>query len=189
MNAAGRMPAPRTITMAPVNTITMKENYMANAKSPSMRAFLSVSSAFAFLFLALSGAILYVAPQCFVADATGWRCLFIGKDGWEAIHLTFALALLVLTPLHLWYNWSTFIGYIKMKTAAVREIPIPAMIAIATAAVLFLMSLAGIPPVSWIHDAREKIKLSWRKDLGPEDKNRAPGGRSTFRQENRGGSE
>lgn len=158
---------------------------MAEGRNPSSRAFLSVASALAFLFLALSGVVLYVAPQCFVADATGWRCLFIEKDTWESIHLTFALSFLILTPLHLWYNWSAFIGYFKKKTAAARETPLPALIAAALAAVLFLMSLGGIPPVSWVHDAHEAIKLSWRKDLSPEDRARISGGRGKGRQERR----
>ncbi len=162
---------------------------MAEGRNPSTRAFLSVASALAFLFLALSGAVLYVAPQCFVADATGWRCLCIAKDTWESIHLTFALAFLVLTPLHLWYNWSAFTGYLKKKAGAAREMPVPALIAAALAAVLLLMSLGGIPPVSWIHDAHEAIKRSWRRDLSPEDRARVPGGRGKYRQEGRVHSE
>ena len=162
---------------------------MAEGRNPSTRAFLSVASALAFIFLALSGAVLYVAPQCFVADATGWRCLCIAKDSWESIHLTFALAFLILTPLHLWFNWSAFIGYFKKKTAAAREMPIPAIIAAVAAAMLFLMSLGGVPPVSWIHDAHKAIKRSWRSDLPPEDRARIPGGGGKYRQERRVHSE
>jgi ABC-type Fe3+-siderophore transport system permease subunit len=131
-----------------------------------IRTYLSVGSAFSFLFLVLSGIALYSAPQCKVAEFIHWRFLLLGKESWEAVHISFALMFAVLAPLHLWYNWSTFASYFRRSSpdAGIKNRPV--LLSLIIAMILFLMSALRLPPVIWIHDIHEKIKKSWAPKKG-----------------------
>ncbi|MBN1531242.1 MAG: DUF4405 domain-containing protein [Spirochaetes bacterium] len=158
---------------------------MATDTKPITRAYLSIGAALAFLVLVVSGTALYTAPPCSVADRIGWRFLFLSKENWEGIHITFALSFLILASLHLWYNWSVFLRHLRERFAGPGIMSRPLLITIAAAVALFLMAAFHVPPVSWIHDAHEMIKFSWgeRGDRGPG----FPGqGRGKFRN-HRGG--
>lgn len=131
-----------------------------------VRIYLSVGSAFSFLLLALSGIALYFAPQCKVAQFVHWRFLLLGKESWEAVHISFALIFVVLAPLHLWFNWSTFVSYFRRPSpnAGIKNRPV--LLSLIIAILLFLMSAFRLPPVIWIHDIHEKIKKSWTPKRG-----------------------
>lgn len=141
----------------------------AKDRKGTIRAFLSIASALAFIFLIISGIALFIAPPCSAANALNWRFLFIGKESWEAIHLSFAFSFLILAPLHLLYNWSTFTSYFRRKAEKADKLSRPLLLALAAALALLLMSALGIPPVSWLHEAHEKIKFSWTGGRSPGD--------------------
>ncbi len=147
-----------------------------------IRTYLSVGSAFSFLLLALSGIALYFAPQCKVAEFVHWRFLLLGKESWEAIHLSFALLFVVLAPLHLWFNWSAFVSYFRRPSpdAGIKNRPV--LLCLIIAMLLLLMSALRLPPVIWIHDIHEKIKKSWMPEEGLIDIPDLPfPGRNKFR--------
>ncbi|HPA73659.1 MAG TPA: DUF4405 domain-containing protein, partial [Spirochaetota bacterium] len=73
---------------------------MANGKSLSTRAFLSIGSALASIMLLISGIALYTAPPCSVANSIGWNFMLMGKETWEAVHIAFALSFIILASLH-----------------------------------------------------------------------------------------
>jgi hypothetical protein len=160
---------------------------MANGKNISTRSFLSIGSALAFVALIFSGIALYTAPPCSVANSIGWSFLFMGKEAWEAVHIVFALAFIILASLHLWYNWGPFAGYFSRKPREGKPVSHSVIIAAIAAVALFLLAAFDLPPVSWLHQAHESIKFSWSRNDGyGQGKGRGMRGRGMGKQ--RGGS-
>lgn len=161
---------------------------MASHNTPSTRAFLSIASAICMCVLVFSGVALFTAPPCSVADRIGWRFCFIGKDGWESIHMSFAIAFMALIPFHLKYNWSAFVNHFRKKRDESQALSRPFLIAILAALALFLLSSLRLPPFSWVHGAHESLKFSWARDGGPREADKGRGrGMGKHRDESPGG--
>ena len=138
-----------------------------NDGATSWRAVFSTCSAFAMLFLLISGVALYVAPPCRVAESTGWVFLGIGKDSWEAVHLLFAVIFVLFSLVHLVLNWTVFARYAVNKSGGnSRPQGLFALIAV-LAFLLFLLSAFRLPPAVWVHDAHERIKASYIDGAAP----------------------
>ncbi len=153
---------------------------MKTSKKPfSIRAFVSILMAFAFLGLATSGIILYLAPSCSVAERMGWTVIGLSKDQWSSMHMVAALFILVLALIHLFvYNWRTFMCYLRdrrSKLMAEREneqnpegkwlrIPRELVAAIVVAIVMYAGAMTFIAPFGWLEEGREAIKEHYRKD-------------------------
>jgi hypothetical protein len=85
---------------------------------------------------------------------------------WEGVHISFAVVFIILASLHFVYNWNVFATYFRKKTEESNSAPHAYLMVIILTAVLFLLSAFHVPPVSWLHDAHEKIKFSWDSDGG-----------------------
>ncbi len=157
---------------------------MADGKSFSTRAFLSIGTALVSILLLISGIALYTAPPCSVADSIGWSFMLLGKETWEAAHIAFALAFIIFASLHLWYNWGPFMKYLSRKPREGTPVRRSALIAALVAAALLTLAVFDLPPVSWLHAAHEKIKFSWSRGERPGQGLR---GRGTGKQRGGGG--
>ena len=153
---------------------------MAASKPFHTRGFVSMLMAFAFLGLAVSGVILYIAPPCSVADRIGWTVFAISKDQWASMHQVSALFILVLAIIHLFvYNWKTFMLYLRDRRSrkmAEREmeqdperasrfrIPRELVAALMVAAVMYAGALTFIAPFGWLHDGSEAFREHYRQE-------------------------
>ncbi len=114
-----------------------------------------------FLVLLFSGIALYVAPNCRVADSIGWRFCFLDKESLESLHITFSLAFIVLSVVHVLYNWKALVSYLRNGFGVFAGLNRAVVITVAVTIVLFLMAVFRVPPVGWLHGAHERIKFSW----------------------------
>ena len=151
-----------------------------NQQGFSFRAFVSLSLAFCFGALVVSGIFLYTAPQCRVAEAIGWTVLGLGKNQWAAIHMTTALAGLSLAAIHLFvYNWRAFAGYLRRKRreASVRKLRPELAAALLVTVALVAGAALLLPPFQWLADGHEAIQAHHREQVGIEspDIDRGPG--------------
>lgn len=149
---------------------------MAKPDGISIRAFVSLFLTFTFLALAISGICLYVAPQCRVADEISWRMLGLAKDQWASIHLSSALAFLVLGLIHLLiYNWKVFTAYLKPRAKKILSMR-PELLG---ALVVFLVVLVGaaliIPPFSLLPETQDAIQTHYREQAGIDGRDRRDG--------------
>ncbi len=132
-----------------------------------LRSVFSVSSAFAMLVLLLSGTALYVAPSCRLAEITGWSFLGLSKESWETVHVFFAVLLVVCALVHLVLNWAVFAKYaVNTAGGSMRPRWLFSLVAVITLLV-FLAAAYRLPPVVWLHDARERIKSSYSEGASP----------------------
>ncbi len=128
------------------------------------RAVVSTFMAACFAAMALSGALLFVAPRGRAAD---WLVLGLDKHDWQGLHLAFGLLLMVAGIFHIWLNFDAIKGYARRKISRktesgerkikIRIRPEP-IIALALCAALAAAAIAQVPPASWITDMRDSFR-------------------------------
>ncbi len=144
---------------------------MSKPGSFSMRSFTSLLLAFSFLALALSGIILYFAPQCSVAEAMGWTAAGLTKDQLTSLHMSTALMVVILSLFHLFvFNWKTFVHHLKIRRgkAPIRFFK-PEVL---TSFVLAIFIIGGsawiLYPFSLLPEGHEAIEQYYRDKSGFE---------------------
>jgi hypothetical protein len=125
------------------------------------RALTSVLMTLGFAMLALSGVMLFLSPPGRVANWTNWTLLGLRKSEWGGIHIWFGTLFLVMTALHVYFNWRPLVSYFKSRmTRRVgfrREWAYAAVVTV----VVFGGTKAGIPPFSTLLAWNEEVKESW----------------------------
>ena len=81
----------------------------------NFRAFVSVLAGFSFIFMAVTGLILFFTPSCRIARETSWIFWGHDKDQWVAVHVLFSIAFVVASLFHIYLNWTALTSYFKTK--------------------------------------------------------------------------
>lgn len=162
---------------------------MTKSDGISIRAFVSLFLTFTFLALAISGICLYVAPQCRVAEEISWRMLGLAKDQWASIHLSSALAFLVLGLIHLLiYNWKVFTAYLKPRAKKILSMRPELLGALVVSLVLLVGAALIIPPFSLLPETHDAIQMHYREQSGIDDRDDDRDGRGEGRRSRRSGN-
>jgi hypothetical protein len=125
------------------------------------RALVSVLTGFAFVLLAASGSVLFLAPPGRVANWTNWMILGLRKSEWSALHIWFGAVFLIGGALHVYFNLRPLIGYFKdrgTRRAAVRR---EWVVAAVLCAGIVVGTLARVPPFESLLAWNESLKQSW----------------------------
>ena len=126
-----------------------------------LKGFVSLFLAVLSLVMGFSGIILYLVPRGRVANWTGWTMLGLEKQGWQTIHMNFALLFLIVVGLHLYLNWSIFWTYIKRKERLAINLKLETLIAILLAGVVLTGTIMRIQPFNTVLDYNYQIKDYW----------------------------
>lgn len=81
----------------------------------NFRAFVSVLAGFSFIFMAVTGLVLFFTPSCRIARETSWIFWGHDKDQWVAVHVLFSIAFVVASLFHIYLNWTALTSYFKTK--------------------------------------------------------------------------
>ncbi len=151
---------------------------MSGKRKFSIRAWVSLVLVFTFAALAVSGVVLYFAPPCSVADATGWTILALSKDQWSAVHVITSIVFLVVALVHLLvYNWGPLKAYIKQKTPSRLPVRRELIAAVVVFVLLLAGAISGAPPFGTVMDWHDAIRDHYREQARGEDVGRGEGGR------------
>ncbi|MEG3617165.1 DUF4405 domain-containing protein [Magnetovibrio sp. PR-2] len=130
-------------------------------KKTSYRAMTSLVTTWAFVVATVTGVVLYITPQGRIANWVVWDLGGLTKTAWGELHIIFSIVFVVVGVVHLVYNWKPFKNYMAERAKGhvhVRNTVYGSLIIIA---VFFGLSLANVPPASWIFDLEDQIKDSW----------------------------
>jgi hypothetical protein len=127
------------------------------------KGFVSLLLAVLSLVLSFSGIILYLVPRGRVANWTGWTMLGLEKQGWQALHMNFALLFLIVAGLHLYLNWSVFWAYIKKKGSIALNLKLETLMALLVAGFVLAGAIVRIQPFSTVVDFNYQIKDYWER--------------------------
>lgn len=118
-----------------------------------------------FLFIAISGIILYITPPGRVANWTDWRFLFLSKHEWQAVHTILSFMFVISAGFHIYFNWKVLVTYLRTKLQEgmkmKRELALSSIIILA----VISLTLVDAPPFSTVMNFGADISNSWGKTL------------------------
>jgi hypothetical protein len=131
-----------------------------------IRRIISLTVLVSFLFLALSGIMLFLSPQGRVAYWAGWAMLGLSKEQWSSVHITYMVLFLVIGVWHIVLNWRPIVGYLKNRSKQIRVFTPESSVAMGLALLFFVGPLLRIPPFAQFLDASDGIKAYWESTRG-----------------------
>jgi len=126
----------------------------------NLRGFTTFVVTISFLIVVVSGIVLYLTPTGRMARWTGWTLLGMDKWQWAAVHINTSLLLLILSAVHLYFNWRVFLRYFRTKMEEGIRLKRELALACVIGALFVAGTLWYIPPFGSVIDARENIKHS-----------------------------
>ena len=131
------------------------------------RVFVSFGLTLTFLFMLVSGIVLFIAPPGRVANWTGWNIFGLTRSGWHEQHVIFAFAFALLSLLHLLlFNWKTFLAYLKKRAERGLQSGWELASVVALGAFLAIGTGFHIQPFAGIVDLGHRLSGSWEKPGG-----------------------
>jgi hypothetical protein len=131
-----------------------------------IRRIISLTVFLSFIFLALSGIMLFLSPQGRVAYWAGWTLLGLSKEEYTSVHTTFMVLFLVTGIWHIVLNWRPIVGYLKDRSKKLRVFTPESSVAVVLSAAFLLGPLFRIPPFEQFLNAGEDIKGYWESLRG-----------------------
>ena len=125
------------------------------------RALTSVLVGLAFLFLVVSGTVLFLSPPGRIANWTNWTILGLRKSEWTSLHIWFSTIFVAGATGHLFYNLRPMLSYFRdrmtRRVGLRREWLMAAGLCTAVAG----GTLAKVPPFATLLAWNEDVKESW----------------------------
>ncbi|MFQ3573863.1 MAG: DUF4405 domain-containing protein [Thermodesulfovibrionales bacterium] len=133
------------------------------------RGFVTFLTALSFLIIAVSGIVLYLAPQGRIAYWTDWRFAGLTKTDWNNIHIVLSIVFVLVAIYHIYYNWKVLTGYITTKMQAGIRLKKEIALSVILMLLIVIGSMYKIPPFGYIIDFSDYLKKSWivSKDYEP----------------------
>lgn len=131
-----------------------------------LRKVTSLTMLLSIVVLTYTGIMLFIAPPGRVANWANWKLLGLSKEDNAQIHITFMFLFVVMTILHVYYNWKPITSYMKDKAKEMIVLTKDMIVAIVITLVFIFGTLLSVPPFSTFIDFGEEIKHSWEKDYG-----------------------
>jgi hypothetical protein len=127
----------------------------------NLRGAVSLLTTWIFTVLLITGTVLFIVPQGRIAYWTEWQFIGLGKEGWGNIHILFGVLFIIIGVWHLIYNWKPFLKYLRRKVEETIRPSRELGVTLGLAIILTAVSVAELPPASWLFDLNSMIKASW----------------------------
>lgn len=118
----------------------------------NMRKITSLTALVSFVLLMLTSIVLYIVPSGRVAYWAGYELWSLSKEEWGAVHINLGFLLFVAILLHIYYNWTPIVAYMKNRSKQVRVFTLDFNVSLLVTGIVFFGTLAGLPPMSSIID-------------------------------------
>jgi len=122
------------------------------------RAMVSFVLTFAFVVMAVSGIVLYLAPKGRDAHMLRWQYLRWDLQEWVNVHIASCVFFLVLGLVHVYYNWRVLRGYLYSKARRDINLWKELLVAMALTSVVLAGAIRGWPPMSTVTLWRQEWK-------------------------------
>jgi len=116
--------------------------------------------------LLVNSIILYIVPEGRVAYWADWRLGGLTKIQWTDQHVTVGVLFLVASVLHLFYNWSAILAYLKNKAREIKVFTGSFNVALVITLLVVVGTYFEIPPMSTIVEISSEIKEGGAEKYG-----------------------
>lgn len=118
------------------------------------------------IVMTYTGIMLFIAPPGRVANWANWNLLGLGKEDYAQIHITFMVLFVVMTILHVFYNWKPITSYMKNKAKEMIVFTKDMIVALVLTLIFIFGTILAVPPFTTFLDFGDGIKHSWEKEYG-----------------------
>lgn len=132
----------------------------------SLKKITSLTMLWSILIMTYTGVMLFIAPPGRIANWANWKLLGLGKEDYAQMHSTFMVLFVVMTLLHVYYNWKPMTSYMKNKAKEMIVFTKDMIAAIVLSLVFVVGTLVGSVPFSSFLEFGDGIKNSWEKEYG-----------------------
>ena len=126
----------------------------------------SLTLAFSFLIMSVTGVMLYIVPKGKVAYWANWEMFGLTKTQYGDIHITSMFLFLVITIWHIYYNWKPLVNYLKDSTKKITFFKKEFLIALVVNTLFVVGTLIGVEPFKLALSINDDIKSYWEKEYG-----------------------
>jgi hypothetical protein len=109
----------------------------------------------------ISGIILYIAPPGRIAKWAYIPILGLEKDQWQALHTIFTFLFIIANGFHLYFNWNSFISYLKDKKSQVFRLRWELVSAFFITTGIFYLVIINAQPFESVIAFGENMKNGW----------------------------
>ena len=127
----------------------------------SWRAFTSLYITLSFIIIIVSGIILYIAPPGRIAKWAYIPIFGLEKDQWQALHTIFTFLFIIANGFHLYFNWNSFISYLKNKKSKVFKLRRELISTFFITAGIFYLVILNVQPFKSVMIFGESMKNDW----------------------------
>lgn len=131
-----------------------------------MKKIVSITLAFSFLVMSMTGMMLYIVPKGKVAYWANWKMFGLTKTQYGDIHITSMILFTVMAVWHIYYNWKPLTSYIKNTARQITLLKKELLIALSINLFFVAGTLMGIQPLQTVLDINENIKTYWEDQYG-----------------------
>lgn len=127
---------------------------------------ISLTLAFSFLVMSITGIMLYLVPKGRVAYWADWELFGLTKTQYANIHITSMVLFLVVAIWHIYYNWKPLTSYIKNSAKQITLLKKELLIAVMLNILFVGGTFMEIQPFKSVIDINEGIKEYWEEEYG-----------------------
>ena len=119
-----------------------------------------------FVLLIVTSVILYIVPQGRVAYWSDWHFWGLTKSQWGDLHINLGFLFLLAGLLHIYYNWTPIVTYMKNRTKELKIFTPAFVISLVLTLVVTVGTLLNVPPMSTVLNFGESIKDAAAEKFG-----------------------
>lgn len=131
-----------------------------------IRRLVSLTALCSCLLLVLTATILFIVPHGRVAYWADWKLWGLSKTQWSEIHITLGALFLCSMILHIYYNWTPMISYLKNQAKKLILFTPELTVALALTACCVIGTINMVPPFSTLINWSESFKVAGAKKYG-----------------------
>lgn len=139
----------------------------------NMRKITSMTLFTSLIVLTLNSVVLYIVPEGRIAHWANWAFLGLTKEEWADQHLTVGTLFLIALVLHIYFNWSALVGYMKNKAKELKVFTPSFSIGLLATFAVTAGTYFHLPPMSTLVEFSDTIKNNGAKTYGTPPYGRA----------------
>lgn len=132
----------------------------------NLKKITSLTMLWSIIIMTYTGIMLFIAPPGRVANWANWKLIGLGKEDYAQIHSTFMVLFILMTLLHVYYNWKPMTSYMKNKAKEMIVFTKDMLAATIISFIFVLGTLLAVSPFSSFLEFGDGIKNSWEKEYG-----------------------